>query len=55
MRHTYATLALSNGVPVKVVSQRLGHASVRITYDLYSHVIPGDDQQAADTFIEKVL
>jgi integrase len=41
LRHTFATLALQAGVPVKVVSEILGHASVTITYDTYSHVIPG--------------
>lgn len=40
LRHTWATLALQAGVPVKVVSEILGHASVSITYDTYSHVIP---------------
>jgi integrase len=41
LRHTFATLALQASVPVKVVSEMLGHASVTITYDTYSHVIPG--------------
>jgi len=40
-RHTFATLALLHGVPVKYVSEVLGHSSVQITYDIYSHVIPG--------------
>jgi integrase len=49
LRHTYATLALQAGVHPKVVSERLGHATVGITLDLYSHVAPSLDQQAAET------
>jgi integrase len=46
LRHTFATLALQEGVAVKVVSEMLGHASVTITYDTYSHVIPGMAEDA---------
>jgi hypothetical protein len=35
------------GVPVKVVSQRIGHASPAITMAVYQHVLPGDDEEAA--------
>lgn len=38
LRHTHASLALRAGVPIEVVSRRLGHASVAITLDLYRHV-----------------
>jgi integrase len=47
LRHTYATLALSAGVHPKIVSERLGHATVGITLDLYSHVTPTLDGEAA--------
>lgn len=47
LRHTYATLLLSQGTHIKVASALLGHASVQITLDLYSHIIPGMDQQSA--------
>jgi integrase len=40
------TLALLASVPVKVVYEMLGHASVTITYDTYSHVIPGRAEDA---------
>lgn len=40
LRHTWATLALADGVHPKVVQERLGHASIGITLDLYSHVTP---------------
>jgi Phage integrase family len=49
VRHSYATDALAAGVPPKVISQRLGHATIAITMDTYSHVIPGLDEQAAET------
>jgi integrase len=48
LRHTYATLALKAGVHPKVVSERLGHATVGITLDLYSHVTPAIARDAAD-------
>jgi integrase len=40
-RHTHATLLLADGVPVKVVSERLGHANATITLTVYQHVHPG--------------
>lgn len=40
MRHTHATLLLAAGVNPKVVADRLGHASVQLTLDVYSHVVP---------------
>lgn len=47
LRHTHATLGLAAGVPVKVMQERLGHATSQITLDLYSHVIPGMGADAA--------
>jgi integrase len=47
LRHTHATLGLAAGVPVKVMQERLGHATAQITLDLYSHVIPGMGAEAA--------
>lgn len=47
LRHTHATLGLAAGVPLKVMSERLGHASTQITADLYQHVVPGMDADAA--------
>lgn len=46
-RHSYATAALAAGVPVKVLSQRLGHSDVGVTLRIYAHVMPGDDEAAA--------
>lgn len=48
LRHTYATLALEAGVPIEVVSKRLGHASIAITADLYQHVTKTVDRDAAE-------
>jgi integrase len=47
LRHTHATLALAAGVHPKVVSERLGHASVAFTLDTYSHAIPAMQETAA--------
>jgi integrase len=47
LRHTHATLGLAAGVPLKVMSERLGHATTQITADLYQHVIPGMGADAA--------
>jgi integrase len=40
LRHSSATMMISSGLSPKVVSQRLGHATVAITLDTYSHVLP---------------
>lgn len=47
LRHTHATLLLAAGIPVKVVSERLGHASSMITLGTYAHVMPGMQAEAA--------
>ena len=47
VRHSYVTALLSEGVPLKVVSQRVGHASPMVTMTIYQHVLPGDDRVAA--------
>jgi integrase len=50
LRHAHATLMLTQGVHPKVVSERLGHASIGITLDTYSHVLPTLQQEAAEAF-----
>jgi len=47
LRHTAATLALAAGVPPKVVSEQLGHASAAFTLDTYAHVLPHMQDEAA--------
>lgn len=48
LRHTCATLLLLADVPAKVVSERLGHSSITLTLDTYSHVLPTIQKRAAD-------
>jgi integrase len=50
LRHGHATLLLLQGVHPKIVSERLGHASIGITLDLYSHVLPSMQAEAARAF-----
>ena len=47
LRHSHASQLLAAGVNVKVVSERLGHASVAFTLDTYAHLMPGQQAQAA--------
>ena len=47
LRHSHATLTLRAGIHPKVVSERLGHATVAITLDTYSHAIPALREEAA--------
>jgi len=47
LRHTHITLLLKSGVPVHVVSARAGHAKPSITLDTYSHLLGGEDNDAA--------
>jgi integrase len=48
LRHTHATLALRAHVHPKIVSERLGHSTIAITLDIYSHCIPSMQREAAD-------
>ena len=50
LRHTHATLLLKSGVPIKVVSERLGHATPGFTMATYQHVLPGMQAEAARIF-----
>ena len=51
-RHTHASLMLKQGIHPKIVQERLGHSSIQITLDTYSHVAPGIQQAAANRFDE---
>jgi len=53
-RHSHASLMLKAGVHPKIVQERLGHASIQITLDTYSHVTPGLQEAAAARFDELV-
>ena len=58
LRHSHATHMLAAGVHPKVASERLGHSKVGITLDLYSHVLPGMQAEAAalvDTALQSAM
>lgn len=55
LRHTYASILLKAGVPVKVVSERLGHSSPAFTMTVYQHVLPGMQADAAAAFSTAVF
>lgn len=54
LRHTHASIAVKSGVPIGVVSERLGHASPEFTLHRYSHVMPGMQRDAADKIARAV-
>jgi integrase len=54
LRHTHATLLLKAGVPLKVVSDRLGHSTPAFTMAVHQHVLPGMQRAAADLFAQLV-
>lgn len=49
-RHTHASLLLQAGIPVKEVSERLGHKDIKITLEIYSHVMPEEEKETANKF-----
>lgn len=55
LRHSYAVASLAAGVHPKVVSERLGHATVSFTLDVYSHVLPAMDEEAASRVAGLIL
>ena len=48
LRHTHATLLLSQGVHAKVISERLGHSNIKTTLDIYSNILPNMQEDAAN-------
>jgi integrase len=50
LRHTHGSLLIKEGVPVKVVSERLGHANIAFTIETYQHVLPGMQADAAGAY-----
>jgi len=54
LRHTHDSLILKQGIHPKIVQERLGHSSIQITLDTYSHVAPGLQEAAANRFDELV-
>jgi len=54
LRHTHATLLLRQGVNIKVISERLGHSTIQMTLDTYSHLMP-DMQETAVKALESIF
>ena len=54
-RHTHASLMLKQGIHPKIVQERLGHSTIAMTLDIYSHVTPGLQQAAAQAFDNLVI
>lgn len=55
-RHTYASFMIAAGVNSKALSQFMGHSSIKVTFDLYGHLMPGSEREAAgmlDAFLER--
>jgi integrase len=55
LRHTTATLLLQAGINPKVVSERLGHATIVLTLDVYSHVLPNMQEEAIAQLEEMIF
>ncbi len=55
LRHAHATLLLREGVHPKVVQERLGHSTPAFTLHVYSHVLPGMQEEAAEKLAESLL
>ena len=54
LRHSHASLMLRQGVHPKVVQERLGHSTIAVTLDIYSHVMPGLQEAAALKFEQEL-
>lgn len=52
LRHTHASLLVASGIPIKVVTERLGHAHPGFTMHTYQHLLPGMGAQAAAHFAD---
>jgi integrase len=55
LRHTWATVALGSGVPAKVASEVLGHSSIAVTLDTYSHALPSMQEAATQAVADRIF
>ncbi|MFZ4197569.1 tyrosine-type recombinase/integrase [Paenibacillus sp. NPDC058898] len=55
LRHTHATLLLKAGIHHKIVQERLGHSSINVTLDTYSHVLPNLQEAVFNTIGDSIL
>lgn len=54
LRHSAATILFAQGVPIPVISRMLGHSSIRVTADIYTHRVPALEEDAADKMQQAV-
>ncbi len=54
-RHTHASLMLKQGIHPKIIQERLGHSTIAVTSDTYSHITPGLQEAAAEGFDKIIL
>ena len=57
-RHLYAGMSIASGVNAHALSRYMGHASIETTFDLYGHLLPGNETEAAalpDAYLEREL
>jgi integrase len=55
-RHTFASLLIAAGVNAKAITSYLGHASIQTTFDLYGHLMPGNEEESValvDAYLER--
>ncbi|MBN8199177.1 tyrosine-type recombinase/integrase [Cytobacillus pseudoceanisediminis] len=55
LRHTHASLLLLQGENIKLISERLGHSSVKVTLDTYSHILPNTQKEASNRFAQQLF
>ena len=54
LRHTHASLLVADGTPIRVVTERLGHAHPAFTIHTYQHLVPGMSAAAAERFAKLI-
>ncbi|HWO98442.1 MAG TPA: site-specific integrase [Bacillus sp. (in: firmicutes)] len=55
LRHTHASLMLQQGENIKLISERLGHSSVKVTLDTYSHILPNTQKEASNRLAQQLF
>src|SRR5262245_17333895 len=54
LRHTFASLLIQQGEGLAYIRDQLGHSSIKVTVDIYGHLVPGGNRQAVDKLDERV-
>lgn len=49
LRHSHVVALIAEGFSPKLIQERLGHSSIQVTFDIYGHLLPGADEEAAAT------